>query len=103
MREVLSDLLKWWEAGETVGVGTVVATFRSAPRRRARRIMGRSSAASDKGKLMSNLRKSTHQADAAREECTCEQRCGRSECEHDGTWHTHADDPCAVHPERLTP
>ena len=32
MREVLSDLLRWWEAGETVGVGTVVATFQSAPR-----------------------------------------------------------------------
>ena len=32
MREVLSDLLRWWGAGETVGVGTVVATFRSAPR-----------------------------------------------------------------------
>lgn len=32
MREVLSDLLRWWEAGETVGMGTVVATFRSAPR-----------------------------------------------------------------------
>ena len=32
MREVLSDLMRWWEAGETVGVGTVVATFRSAPR-----------------------------------------------------------------------
>ena len=32
MREVLSELLEWWEAGETVGVGTVVATFRSAPR-----------------------------------------------------------------------
>jgi xanthine dehydrogenase accessory factor len=32
MREVLKDLLRWWEAGETVGVGTVVATFRSAPR-----------------------------------------------------------------------
>ncbi len=32
MREVLDDLLRWWEAGETVGVGTVVATFRSAPR-----------------------------------------------------------------------
>jgi xanthine dehydrogenase accessory factor len=25
-------LLRWWEAGETVGMGTVVATFRSAPR-----------------------------------------------------------------------
>ena len=32
MREVLSDLMRWWEAGETIGVGTVVATFRSAPR-----------------------------------------------------------------------
>ncbi|SDT06396.1 xanthine dehydrogenase accessory factor [Nocardioides scoriae] len=32
MREVLSDLVRWWEAGETVGVGTVVATFQSAPR-----------------------------------------------------------------------
>ncbi len=32
MREVMEDLLRWWEAGETVGVGTVVATFRSAPR-----------------------------------------------------------------------
>ncbi|XVX21117.1 XdhC family protein [Actinomycetota bacterium] len=32
MREVLPDLLRWWEAGESVGVGTVIATFRSAPR-----------------------------------------------------------------------
>src|SRR5512139_1348951 len=32
MREVLSDLMRWWEANESVGVGTVVATFRSAPR-----------------------------------------------------------------------
>lgn len=32
MRDVLPELLAWWEAGETVGVGTVVATFRSAPR-----------------------------------------------------------------------
>ncbi len=32
MREVLPELLAWWEAGETVGVGTVVATFQSAPR-----------------------------------------------------------------------
>ena len=28
MREVLDELMQWWEAGETVGVGTVVATFR---------------------------------------------------------------------------
>ena len=32
MRDVLPELLEWWKAGETVGVGTVVATFRSAPR-----------------------------------------------------------------------
>ncbi|WP_411286105.1 XdhC family protein [Lapillicoccus sp.] len=32
MREVLSELLHWWGQGETVGVGTVVATWRSAPR-----------------------------------------------------------------------
>jgi xanthine dehydrogenase accessory factor len=32
MRDVLSDLATWYRAGETVGVGTVVATFRSAPR-----------------------------------------------------------------------
>ncbi len=31
MREVLPELLRWWEAGYTVGVGTVVATFNSAP------------------------------------------------------------------------
>ncbi len=32
MRDVLDELMDWWRAGETVGVGTVVATFRSAPR-----------------------------------------------------------------------
>jgi xanthine dehydrogenase accessory factor len=32
VREVLPQLLTWWEAGETVGVGTVVATFKSAPK-----------------------------------------------------------------------
>jgi xanthine dehydrogenase accessory factor len=32
VRDVLSELLEWWRAGETVGVGTVVATFQSAPR-----------------------------------------------------------------------
>ena len=32
MRDVLAELLQWWEQGETVGVGTVVATFQSAPR-----------------------------------------------------------------------
>jgi xanthine dehydrogenase accessory factor len=32
VRDVLSELLAWWEAGESVAVGTVVATFQSAPR-----------------------------------------------------------------------
>ncbi len=32
MREVLDQLLPWWESGQTVGMGTVVATFQSAPR-----------------------------------------------------------------------
>jgi len=32
VREVLRELMAWWEAGETVGVGTVVGTWRSAPR-----------------------------------------------------------------------
>jgi xanthine dehydrogenase accessory factor len=32
VREVLDELLGWWREGKTVGVGTVVATFESAPR-----------------------------------------------------------------------
>jgi xanthine dehydrogenase accessory factor len=32
MREVLPELMAWWNAGETIGVGTVVGTWRSAPR-----------------------------------------------------------------------
>jgi xanthine dehydrogenase accessory factor len=32
VREVLTELLAIWEAGETAGVGTVVRTFHSAPR-----------------------------------------------------------------------
>ena len=32
MRDVLPELLAWWRAGETVGVGTVIATWKSAPR-----------------------------------------------------------------------
>ncbi len=32
MRDVLSDLEAWWRAGETVGLGTVVGTWKSAPR-----------------------------------------------------------------------
>ena len=32
MREILNELLPWWRDGKTVGMGTVVATWRSAPR-----------------------------------------------------------------------
>ncbi|MEE6260060.1 XdhC family protein [Plantactinospora sonchi] len=32
MRDVLDELDRWWRAGESVGVATVVATWRSAPR-----------------------------------------------------------------------
>ncbi|HET8595667.1 MAG TPA: XdhC family protein, partial [Intrasporangium sp.] len=32
MREVLPELLRWWQDGHTIGVGTVVGTWRSAPR-----------------------------------------------------------------------
>jgi xanthine dehydrogenase accessory factor len=32
VREVLPELLAWWRDGQTTGVATVVATFRSAPR-----------------------------------------------------------------------
>ena len=32
MRDVLGELLRWWAAGETVGVGTVVGTWKSSPR-----------------------------------------------------------------------
>ena len=32
MRDVLDELLRRWRAGEHVGLGTVVATFKSAPR-----------------------------------------------------------------------
>jgi xanthine dehydrogenase accessory factor len=32
VRDVLPELLSWWRAGRSVGVGTVVATFQSAPR-----------------------------------------------------------------------
>ena len=32
MRDVLEQLVRWWSAGHPVAVGTVVATFESAPR-----------------------------------------------------------------------
>ena len=32
MRDVLDELLTWWEAGEMVALGTVVGTWKSAPR-----------------------------------------------------------------------
>ena len=32
MRDILDQITKWWDAGETFGLATVVRTFRSAPR-----------------------------------------------------------------------
>src|SRR3954449_8176683 len=32
MRDVLTDLESWWRSGETVGLGTVIGTWKSAPR-----------------------------------------------------------------------
>ncbi|MCU1656349.1 MAG: hypothetical protein JWO57_1005, partial [Pseudonocardiales bacterium] len=32
MRDVIEELESWWRAGDAVGVGTVVATWKSAPR-----------------------------------------------------------------------
>ena len=32
MRDILNTITKWWDAGETFGLATVVSTFRSAPR-----------------------------------------------------------------------
>mgnify|MGYP001039787663 CR=1 FL=1 len=32
MRDVLTELMAWWRAGEEVALGTVVATWRSSPR-----------------------------------------------------------------------
>ena len=45
MRDVLAELLPWWRAGHTIGVATVVATFRSA---RARPVPRCSSAPMEK-------------------------------------------------------
>ena len=41
MRDVLDDLIGWWQAGETVGMATVVGTWRSAPRPAGRVDAGR--------------------------------------------------------------
>ncbi|HEY2271411.1 MAG TPA: XdhC/CoxI family protein [Jatrophihabitantaceae bacterium] len=32
MRDVITDLARWWAAGDTVGIGTVVGTWKSSPR-----------------------------------------------------------------------
>jgi len=32
VRDILTDICRWWQAGETFGLATVVRTFRSAPR-----------------------------------------------------------------------
>lgn len=47
-----------------------------------------------------SLNVSTLQADAERENCTCRRECGPA-CSHDGRWHNHVDDVCAVHPDTI--
>jgi xanthine dehydrogenase accessory factor len=32
VRDVIDDLLRWWESGQVVGMGTVVGTWKSSPR-----------------------------------------------------------------------
>ncbi|HEY1915446.1 MAG TPA: XdhC family protein, partial [Streptosporangiaceae bacterium] len=32
MRDILDQIAKWWESGETFGLATLVRTYRSAPR-----------------------------------------------------------------------
>src|SRR5215472_15401110 len=32
MRDILDQIMKWWDAGDAFGLATVVATFSSAPR-----------------------------------------------------------------------
>ena len=32
VRDILGQIEKWWDAGETFGLATVVRTFHSAPR-----------------------------------------------------------------------
>src|SRR6476646_3574045 len=32
MRDVITDLTRWWAAGDTIGIGTVVGTWKSSPR-----------------------------------------------------------------------
>ena len=32
MRDILDPISKWWDAGDTFGLATVVRTYRSAPR-----------------------------------------------------------------------
>jgi xanthine dehydrogenase accessory factor len=32
VRDILDQIVKWWDAGETFGLATVVRTFSSAPR-----------------------------------------------------------------------
>jgi xanthine dehydrogenase accessory factor len=50
VRDVLNDIMKWWQAGETFGLATVVRTFRSAPRE-----PGAALAVSDGGEVVGSV------------------------------------------------
>ncbi len=50
MRDILDPITKWWEAGETFGLATVVRTFSSAPRE-----PGASMAVSEAGEVVGSV------------------------------------------------
>ena len=50
MRDILDQITKWWDSGETFGLATVVNTFRSAPRD-----PGAALAVSDSGEVVGSV------------------------------------------------
>jgi hypothetical protein len=54
---------------------------------------------------MGHLMRSTRRADTAVEECNCYRDCASDPtvaCDFSGDWHTHDDEPCARHPQRIS-
>lgn len=47
-----------------------------------------------------SLNVSTLQADSERETCICRRECS-PDCSHNGRWHNHSDEVCAVHPDTI--
>src|SRR5579872_2084159 len=55
MRDILGKITKWWEAGETFGLATVVRTFRSAPRDPGAALAVLPSAGPDPGEVIGSV------------------------------------------------